>query len=111
MTKGAQVARSARRGGAPRPCQCASGPSPNVETMPMPVIHASRAVSAAVSTIGRRPEREGDRGGGLFHVLAEFLVGEFDDPEGDLRIAGELAAVADLGLGACQTRAFVHERG
>src|SRR5580700_2466963 len=108
MTNGAQVARSAGRGGAARPCQCASDPSPSVETMPMPVIHASRVASAVGSTIGRRPQREGEGGRGLFHVLAKLLVGEVDHPERDLGIAGELAAVADLRLGARIARALMH---
>src|SRR5450432_2582331 len=111
MTKGAQVLVSAGPGAVLRPCQCACGPSPRVDTTPTPVIQASRAASAAVSAIGRRLHREGERYRGLFHMLAEFLVGEFDDPEGELGIAGELAVVPDFRLGARKTRAFVGERG
>src|ERR1700726_2113583 len=91
MTKGAQVTASAGPGAALRPCQCACGPSPRLETMPTPVIQASRAVSAAVSPIGQRLHREGERGRGLFHVLAEFLVREFNDTERDFSVASELA--------------------
>src|ERR1700722_11622427 len=111
MTKGAQVVTSAGRGAALRPCQCACGPSPSVDTMPTPVIQASRGRSAAGSAIGQRLHREGERGGGFFHVLAELRVRELDHAERDLRVAGELAVEADLGLGAREARAFMLERG
>src|ERR1700722_15700724 len=107
MTKGAQAATSAGPGAGLRPCQCPCSPSPSVETTPTPVIQASRAVSVAISAIGQRLLREGERGCGLFHVLAEFRVGEFNDTEGDLGVAGELAVVANLRRGPRKARAFV----
>src|SRR5258708_7831343 len=118
MTNGAQVARSAGPGGACKPCQCACSPSPSVETMPTPVIHTSRAGSAvrsavspaAASAMGQLLHREGEGGGGLLHVLAEFRGGELDHAERDLGVAGELAVVADLRLGARKPRAVVHQR-
>src|ERR1700720_2134809 len=110
MTKGAQVTASAGPGAALRPCQCACGPSPRLETMPTPVIQASRAVSAAVSPIGQRLHREGERGRGLFHVLAEFLVREFNDTERDFSVASELAVVSNFRLGPRKTRAFMAQR-
>src|SRR5580693_8744680 len=90
MTKGAQVTASAGPGAALRACQCACGPSPRLDTMPTPVIQ----VSAAVSTIGRQFHREGERGRGLLHVVAEFLVRKFNDTERDLGVAAELAVVS-----------------
>src|SRR5580704_11165095 len=107
MTKGAQVVTSAGPGAALRPCQCACGPSPSVETTPMPVIQASRAGSAAFSAMGQRLHRERERGGGLLHVLAELRVRELDQAERDFRVAGELAAVADFRRGARKARAFM----
>src|ERR1700686_1464010 len=103
MTKGAQVAASAGPGAALRPCQCVCSPSPSGETTPNAGIQASAVVSAAQSAassaIGQRLHREGERGCGLFHVLAEFLVREFNETEGDFSVASELALVADLRLG------------
>src|SRR6266700_3424625 len=119
MTKGAHVARSAGPGGALKARQCACTPSPSVETMPTPVIQTSRAASAVksadrsafasaatISAMGQLLHREGEGGGSLLHVLAEFLVGELDHAEGDLGVAGELAVVADLRLGARKARTF-----
>src|SRR5258708_11145300 len=111
MTNGAEVTVSAGPGAALSARQCACGPSPRLETMPTPVIQVSRAVTVAASAIGRRLHREGERGGGLFHVLAKFLVREFHDPEGELGVAGELAVVPDFRLGSRKARAFVGERG
>src|SRR5260370_40604709 len=111
MTKGAQVTASAGPGAALRPCQCACGPSPRLETMPTPVIQASRAVSAAVSPIGQRLHREGERGCGLFHVLAKFLIREFNDTERDFSVASELAAVSDFRLGTRKARSLMAQRG
>src|SRR4030081_3030495 len=101
MTKAAQGVGPAGPAAALRPCQCACAPSPRHETMPTPVMQTSRAVSAMIRHLGgaRAGEllhREGERGRGLLHVLAEFRVGEFDDPEHELGVAGELAFVADL---------------
>src|SRR5262244_3022678 len=85
-----------------RPCQCASAPSPRQDTMPMPVIQASRGASA----MSEGPHRELKDRGHLLHAGAEFSVGEFNKPERDLGIAGELAVAPDVGLGDGVARAF-----
>src|SRR5215469_2747889 len=110
MTNGAQVTVSGGGGGACNACQCFSGPSPRVETTPTPVIQASRAASPMVSAMNRNLQREAERRGGLLHVRAQFGVRKFGDPEGHLRVAGQLAADADLRLGARKARAFMQQR-
>src|SRR5579883_128819 len=109
MTNGAHDLVSAGPGGELRPCQCAWSPSPSVDTMPIPVIQASRSAGVAFSAIGWLLHREGEGGCRPLHMRAEFLVGEFDHPEGDLGIAGELAAVVDLGFGSREPRSFMQE--
>src|SRR6266700_2493338 len=106
MTKGAQVAVSARAGGACRPCQCACGPSPKVETMPTPVIQISRGGSA----MGELLHGESNGGRGLLHVFAELLVRERNDTERDFSVACKLAVAPNLRLGACETRAVMGQR-
>src|SRR5579885_1154007 len=68
-------------------CQCASGPSPSEETMPMPVIHTSRAPSA----IGERLHWETDAFGGFAHALVHLGTRERHDAESECRVADRLA--------------------
>ena len=82
-------------------------PSPRQETMPMPVIQASRGASA----MGQRPHREFEDRGHLLHAGAELGVRKLDQPERDLGVAGELAVAPDLGLGDRVARAFVQQLG
>src|SRR5262249_9861491 len=81
--------------------------SPRQDTMPMPVIQASRGASA----MSEGPHRELEDRGHLLHVGAEFGVGEFNQPERDLGVAGELAVAPDVGLGDGVARAFVQQLG
>ena len=69
-------------------CQCASGPSPSVETMPTPVIQASRCASA----IGRRLGLQSDRRRDFAHPLGHVGVGEIEHAQRQRGIADELAA-------------------
>src|SRR5258708_19446379 len=98
MTKGAQLAASAGPGAALRPCQCACGPSPRLETMPTPVIQAAWAGSAAASSMGQRLPGEGERGRGLLLVLADFLVREFNAPPSVFRVPAHLPALSHFSL-------------
>src|SRR5258708_3491387 len=73
--------------------QWASGPSPRHDTMPMPVIQASRVASA----IDGRLKRQSDAGCGFFHGGAEAGVAERHEPEGDVGAADQLAVGHDFG--------------
>ena len=72
--KGAKVVVSALGCASISFCQCAWGPSPRQETMPTPVIQASRAVSA----IGRRLGRQADLVGGFAHPQLHFGIGKIE---------------------------------
>src|SRR5512143_1079468 len=69
-------------------CQCASGPSPRHETIPIPVIQTSRALSA----IGRHLGREADSSSGFAHPLLHFIVGKIENAKRQCGIADRLAA-------------------
>src|SRR5262245_63042924 len=75
--------------------------------MPMPVIQTSRGASA----MSEGPHRELEDRGHLLHAGAKFCVGEFNQPERNLGIAGELAVAPDVGLGDGVARAFVQQLG
>src|SRR3984957_4491551 len=90
-----------------KPCQCGSSPSPRQETMPMPVIQAARGLS----TMGERLHGETDARRHLLHVGAQARVGERHDAQGELGIAGCLAADRDRGLGDGEPGAIVQQRG
>src|ERR1043166_9616779 len=85
-------------------CQWASGPSPRHETMPMPVVTASRA-----SAMARDLERERELVRPGMHVRAELLVRERHGAEPDLGFAHRLAGAGEPRLGHREARALVHQ--
>src|ERR1043166_327889 len=85
-------------------CQWASGPSPRHETMPMPVMTASRA-----SAMARDLERERELVRPGMHVRAELLVRERHGAESDLGFAHRLAVAGEPRLGHREARALVHQ--
>src|SRR6187551_1469370 len=92
---GANVISLGATGTAFRPLQCASRPSPRLDTMPMPVITTSRRTSA----IGERFHRKFEAGGCLFHHLAECGIGKWHDAKRQFCIAGRLAVHPNERLG------------
>src|SRR6516162_3578517 len=88
-------------------CQCASGPSPRQDTMPMPVIHASRVLSP----MGERLARELEECRHFLHAGAKVRIGTFHEPEGHLGVAGKLVLAANIRLGDGEARTLVHELG
>src|SRR6185503_11589847 len=104
-TKGANVVASAPGCDAMNFCQCASAPSPRQETMPIPVIQASRGASAIRQ---RLAARQADRLGALAHLDRESRIGKFGHAERDGGVANGLAVAGDARLGHCVAGAFVH---
>src|SRR5689334_21043766 len=89
------------------PCQCASGPSPRQDTMPIPVIQASRGASA----IRLRFHRKTDPRRHLFHGGAQARIGERHDAQRQLGLASRLAGDRDRGLRHGEAGPFVQHRG
>src|SRR5262245_39762403 len=87
--------------------QCASGPSPRHETMPIPVIRTLRAASA----IGARLGRELDPVRPFFHAGAELVAGKLHHLEGDVGAADLFFVDRDARLGHRISRAFMNELG
>src|SRR5574340_525529 len=87
-------------------CQCASGPSPRLDTIPMPVIHASRAASA----IGQRlVVREANRSRTSAHFGGKARIGEFGNAEGYRRITHRFSIAGDARVGHGKTGAIMCE--
>src|SRR5471030_1857419 len=86
-------------------CQCASGPSPRQETIPIPVIQASRSTLA----IGGYLDRQSNPRGGLTHPPAYFFAGEFKHAQCERGVADDLAVNRDAGLGNGVARSIMHQ--
>src|SRR5262245_14045382 len=105
MTKGGNAVVSACGLPELRPCQCASSPSPRQETMPMPVMKASRPASAMDGSLDRQSDFLGDS----LHAGAKFTFGKVDHAERDLGVADRLAVAFDLGLGHGEAGSLVDQ--
>src|SRR3954470_22279436 len=88
-------------------CQCASPPSPRHDTIPMPVISASRDASAT----GRLQLQEADARGGVADVAGHVGIWKIDHAEGEYGVADALAVHLDERLGDGVAGAFVLQRG
>src|SRR5215471_1997443 len=106
-TNGANDSASITRLFSAKPCQCASSPSPRHDTMPMPVIQASRGASA----IRQRFHRKSDPFRHLFHGGAQSRVGERHDAERELRLAGQLSVDGDRRFRHGEARSLVQHLG
>src|SRR5665213_2073856 len=104
-TKGAKVAVSATGCAAISFFQCASGPSPKLETMPMPVIQASRGASAIGGCFRVQPESDGC----FAHIGRHRRIGEIENAESDGRVADRLAGPFDFRVCDGKTGTVVHE--
>src|SRR4051812_44174618 len=104
---GANIAISAAGFASSSFCQWASAPSPRQETMPIPVIQASRAPSA----IRRRPHRVSNFCGGVAHAASHLGIGEGQDTEREGGVAHGLAVCGDAGFGHGVTRTVMVQLG
>src|SRR5450759_2209800 len=92
---GAKVAVSALGCASISFCQCACAPSPRQETMPTPVIQASRAALDISACL----DAKSDSCGGVAHPFNHFGIGEIDNTKRQLGVANQFAIGPDFRLG------------